>query len=763
MRKSKTKSRSLMLTASTAICALPIQLAAQDSEGGFMLEEAPEQEEVEITTSSVELGVGWVSEDSFKFGEYSGHENDGLFGVANVDILRRAPYDSDSTEYWSLTGTNLGLESRSVRAEYGQQGKFKIFGEYDQIPHFRFDDGETPFRGSGGTNLTLPPGWVAADQPADFAALSQSLQGLDIETERQRLGGGFSVNITEELELTASYQREEKNGLETVAGIFGTTGGNMRSVILPKPIDYTTDEMDVALAYSGERLQAQLSYHLSMFDNNQDSLTWANPYTAVAGEPSQSFAQGGQGRMALEPDNSAHQLALSAAYLLSPTMRLAGNFAYGRMFQNDDFLAYTINPNLNVPAGLPRDDLDGDVTTMHGKLIFTARPTPKSNIKVAYTFDDRDNDTPRDVYLTVPNDTGDQGTVDSSRARINRPYSRQSHEVNLDADYKILPSTRLGLGYDFETVDRDFTEVEDTYEHTGRIKVRSSPFSFGSGWLEYQFSTRDGSEYKSNQPFLVSHTDEFLGTLTDEAEFFENNPFLRKFYIADRRRHLISGGITAMPSEQLVLGLTGSYNMSNYHNTEIGLTDMKYGSITGDVAFMPNEALTLTGFLTFERAKYEQTGFERQGFGPGGSITPDSDLDALSGGFTTNGFWDMATTDNVITVGAGVEWTAIEDRLSFSADYAFSRSNTDFDLSARDFSSSGLPDLKTKLHSFGISGEYKVKENLSARLGYRFEYFDVDDFALDGVDEAVPTVLTLGNDSPNYNAHVVWASMVLHF
>ncbi len=49
-------------------------------------------------------------------------------------------------------------------------------------------------------------------------------------------------------------------------------------------------------------------------------------------------------------------------------------------------------------------------------------------------------------------------------------------------------------------------------------------------------------------------------------------------------------------------------------------------------------------------------------------------------------------------------------------------------------------------------------------LAYRFESFRSDDFALDGVDEGtIPRVITLGNHSFHYNAHLVGASLSLYF
>jgi MtrB/PioB family decaheme-associated outer membrane protein len=750
------KGTSLILIAATAICVWPLYAAAQTSDGGFMLEEGPKKEKAPITTSSIEVGVGWNSADSFKAGEYTGLNDRAPFAVGNVNVIRRAPRDGDSTMYWELTGTNLGLSSRSVRGEFGYQGTFSVYGEYDQIPHYRLDSAQTPFRGAGSTSLTLPPGWVPAGDAPDFTTLDASLRSVDIKTERKKYGGGFSWNFAKDLALSGSYHREDKDGLETIAGIFGTNGGNPRSTILPKPIDYTTHDADVTLSYNRPMLQAQLNYHLSIFNDNQSWLTWANPYNAVGGfapwDPSQDFNNGGQGRMALEPDNSAHQISLSGAYMITPTTRVAGNFSYGRMFQNDDFLPYTINSSLSAPASLPRDSLDGDVTTWHANMTLSARPMPKADAKLEYTFDFRDNNTPQDIYLEVPNDTADQGAIDSSSARINRPYSRRSHKVQADAGYRILPSTKVGVGYDFETVNRDFTEVEDTYEHTGRVKVRSAPVSFASGWVEYAFSKRTGSDYVSNNPFLASHTDQHIATFTVPSDFYENNPYLRKFYIADRDRHLVKGALTVIPTDQVTVGVSGAYSNSDYPNSTLGLTHMTYGSVTGDATFMPMDSVVLSGFVTYERGKYDVTNYQRGSTG----IAPTDMLDPTL-------FWTETSTDRGITAGAEVEWTAIKDRLTFSADYVFSRTTTEFEFEpGSGVTASPVPDLTSTLHSLGLKGEYKIQDNLSVKLGYRIERYDSNDFALTGM-EAIPLVVTLGNVPPHYTSHVVWSSIVYHF
>jgi len=761
---SKRNSRNLV--ASIILCAWPMSAMAQDSSDSFMIGEETEKKQVPITTSSVEVGFGRTNSDSFKFREYTGYGEDNFFAIGNIYLNQQAPYDGDSTKNWEIIGTNLGLSSRSVHAEYGHQGSFSLFGEFDQIPHFRFDDGETPYLGVGSMNLTLPSNWVPADDAPTLTNLDPNLRGVDIETERLRYGGGFSWNVSRDWEVSGSYHREDKDGLETIAGIFGTSGGNMRAAILPRPVDYTTQEADLTLTYNRPMFQGQLNYHLSLFNDNEDSLIWANPYTAQAAwDNSQDFNNGGLGRMALEPDNTAHQISASGSYLISPMTSVTGSFSYGRMFQDDDFLPYTINSSLTAadgvssPVPLPRNSLDGDVTTLHGTLALASHPLPKTDVNARYTFDMRDNNTPRDVYLTIPNDTGDdtgdQAALNEDRARINRPYSRTSHKVSLDAGYRVLSSTRVGVGYDFETINRDFTEVEDTDEHTGRVKVRSTPVPYVSGWAEYDYAVRSGSDYVSNQPFLDSHTNELIADLTanDPDDLFENNPFLRKYYIADRRRHRVKGGISVMPHDQVTLGLSGIYSDSDYHNTVFGLTEMKSTSVIADASFMPASNIDLSAFVGWDRAKYTDDGYQRGS----AAITPSTTLNP-------DLFWQQVATDKGLTTGVEAEWTAIEDLLTFAADYTYSRTRTDFDFNhGVGVVSSPLPTLKSSTHSFGVRGEFKVRDDVAIRLGYRFEDYDADDFALDSIGEDIPRVLTLGNESQDYTAHIVWTSLVVHF
>src|SRR3990172_4798301 len=59
----------------------------------------------------VEIGVGYVNQDSFKFGDYTGLEDHGPYFIGNMDLTGR---DNESANYWKIQADNLGLRSKSA-------------------------------------------------------------------------------------------------------------------------------------------------------------------------------------------------------------------------------------------------------------------------------------------------------------------------------------------------------------------------------------------------------------------------------------------------------------------------------------------------------------------------------------------------------------------------------------------------------------------------------------------------------------------------
>src|SRR6476661_6920703 len=77
------------------------------------------------------LGVGYVSEDSAKFGEYTGLDQKGAYVVADGDARYR-----DQEGLWlDLSAVDLGLDSRFFGVEGGKQGRYAVHLNYKELPH----------------------------------------------------------------------------------------------------------------------------------------------------------------------------------------------------------------------------------------------------------------------------------------------------------------------------------------------------------------------------------------------------------------------------------------------------------------------------------------------------------------------------------------------------------------------------------------------------------------------------------------------------
>lgn len=716
----------------------------------FLPDETPALETRPIYTSEVELGLGLVSEDAFKFGEYSGLEEEGAFLIGNVSFQSRAVFDDHDTTYFTLRGTDLGLTSRSLQFEYGQQGLFSIHLGFSQIPKNMIDDARTPYLfADDGTSLTSPAGWVPGDRDtSEMTELAASLNDIAFEHSREKYSGGFSLLPAKNWTITTNFTRELKDGSRTIAALFGTNGGNPAAAIIPEPIDYKTDAFDVSLGYAGKKGRFLASYHLSLFDNDLRSLEFDNIYASTRWAPAASWPEG-TGSIALAPDNQAHRLRFSGHYLVNATTRATGNLSWSRMTQDQTFLDYTVNPGLLVATPLPRASLGGEINTLRANLAVTTRPGPKLNVRASYRFEDRDNQTPRDIFIVVHNDTDNQGAIDSSDARINVPYSRTQHLFELDAGYRISNDMKLTGSYEYEEISRTFSDVSRTREHRIDGKLRFSPTQDLQGWAGVSYAAREGSTYDDNAHFVASHTPDYLGPDPD-AEF-ENHPLIRKSWVADRNQLKARGAATWMASDKLTVGFTGRYTADDYDETVVGLTESRGYSVTLDASYIASETFNAHAWVNFDARIFEQFGVASR---------PGTDLFDFAG----RG-WSVETDDGAGSFGLGVEWAAVKDKLDISLDANWLRSEASFDFKAGTLVSAlPLPDLTTELAGVNLQADYHYTKASTLRLRYRFQDLLIEDFANDGVEpDTLEDVLGLGNRPPDHSIHVVMFSTVYRF
>jgi MtrB/PioB family decaheme-associated outer membrane protein len=644
----------------------------------------------EGVSGELEFGAGHVSDDSFKFGEYTGLHNKGGFFVGNADIR----YRGEDAAYMDLSVTDAGLESRSLDIEGGKQGKYKLFLQYNEIPHYISDSAKTPFRGTGGNSLKLPAGWVTAPTTGGMTELDTSLRDVDLETERKRIGVGMSFIQGSHWEYEVKYRHETKDGERGRAGTF-----LFNSAQLVAPVDYETDQVDVTASYTRKKWQAKIAYYGSLFRNNKESLKWQNPYTpTVAGADT--------GQLALAPDNQFHQIVASGGYQLADRTRVIGDVAIGRMKQNKKFFPATKNPNLAVPLPLNKADTQVDTVTANFRVISSL--TDKLRLNATYTYNDRDNDSPRSTFFWV--------TTDSLAAtpRTNKPYSFTKNTFKVNTDYRFAKRMKAGVGYDYNTHKRTHQEVNKTKEHTlwGKLNVRARDNV--DLRMKVAHADRDGSDYD-----VVSEIEP------------PQNPRLRLFNMADRTRKTAEIHASITPLERISLGLGADYSKDDYDDSTLGLTESKEISINADASVVITEDISLHGFISHQKIKSEQAGSQT-------FSTPD---------------WTGENKDKINTAGIGVTYQVIKDKLNIGADYTVSKSDGDVTVKSG-APDSEFPDLSTTLKSLKLYATYQLQESLSLRATYWYEDYDSDNWTIDGVSpDTISNVLSFGEKSPTYDVN----------
>lgn len=680
-RTSKTRTLLLIATASAAM-TMPAAYAQQADTSAWACEFCPF---ASGHSGDYQLGASSVSNDSAYFGNASGYSDSGAY----INIDGEGAYNSERHQLrWMVE--DLGLDSRFAELSGGNQGRFGYKIAYREIPRDHFFTTQSVFQQATGETLSLPADWVPAALTSGFTALDANLAKQNIKSERSFFKVGGRYFLSSRFRFSADYRRLKHDGVDMHSGASFT-----QASLLARPIDYTTDEVDINIRYASDRGYLSLAWYLSDFDNGNDALSWENPFTA---SPGAEFPTQGQA-----PDNSFQQLSLSGRYRF-PVYRTVVSFstAFGRMEQDQAFLPFTSNPNLDA-GPLPRANLDGEVDTTNLAFTLTSKIFSKARIKLAYRYDERDNQTPQDLWTRVIADTFLSGDPES-----NIPYSYERSTLNLSADYKLFDTVRISGGYDRKTIDRDFQEVEQQTENSAWGRLRWRP----SG--TWQVDIKGGASERD----IDGRYD------TGLAASLGQNPLLRKYNLAYRYREFAEFTVTASPTgSPITVTVNGLYADDEYSKSQLGITAADEVRLTGDFSWAISDRASL--YLTggYESIESKQSGSEQFG-------QPD---------------WSASNKDEFHTFGGGFRIRQIGDKLNVQLDYTRSVGTTDIDLRSAGGGLSEFPDLESTLDFLRLKLSYRQSDRLELNLNLRYQSISVEDWALEGVGPTtLPVVLTLG-------------------
>ncbi len=491
---------------------------------------------------TADFGVGGVSGSSYKFGEYNGLQNSGPFGVGNFDFRGGAAYDSNSAWRWQMKGTDLGLETRSLYAEFGKQGKFRVYGSYSEMLANRSDSFQTPYLGAGTNNFTLPSTWLLP-VVAQKSATAQNFRGLDpiagsgsyystagvltaptaaqlltnatiraadlplfhnvnLSTKRTKVEFGMKLQLASNVYVPVSYSYEHKSGLKALGAVTSQVSEN--SVILPIPIDFDTSQANAAVFYRFKQLLVSAAYYGSYFTDNINSYT----YQDVADLTKSAT-------LATAPSNQFNQFTFTAMEKFKHNAKLVVSGSYGRNTQDDPFI--TAAQNGQLAFGLPTASLHGLVVSSLVNAKFTAEPAKKWNVVAHYRYANRDNQTPVNTYYFQDANESKSGTSafaglygnpatlgSNTNIYANRPYSDKTNQAEGEAEYAIAKKQWFAGEYKWEKVDRscpgswiDCSDARTTSEHTLGASWNKTSVAGFTGRATYDYSWRRGA-YNEN-------------------------------------------------------------------------------------------------------------------------------------------------------------------------------------------------------------------------------------------------------------------------
>lgn len=682
-----------------AVCAALPAAAAQQSGG-----EAPFAE-WECASCAVidgweivfESGPAWVPDDDFRYGDYTGLDRSGVYLLGDLFARYR---DADG-RYAIVESYSRGESAYGVFAEAGRQGVFDVTASVQSIPRRFFDATLTPFADAGGANLTLPAGWVHAPTTAGMAALADAARPVEIGWDRTHYGLGFALTPRPDWALSVDYRRREREGRARASASVLFSALEFAS-----PVDYATDDLEVALRYARDTWQASASYFVSVFDNAYDALTWDNPYTPIAGAD--------RGRQALAPDNEAQRVSVTGSALLPMQTTLTGHLSIGRMTQDERLLPFTSNPSL-AAGPLPAPSAGAAVDTTTFNLRAVSAPLARLTFEAEARYRDFDNETPIRIYDYVVTDA-----LPATVPVHGRAYDYTRSGIVLSTVYRVAGGSRLEVGVDAERFEREHQDRRSTQTRRVWLEFGSRIAGVSEIVVDVFEEQRDGSDYE-----------------TDVDAPAPENPLMRKYNLADRRRSGAQlrgawfGGARADFGVEIELG------NDRYPDSAIGLGESDYRRFTADFSYLFTDDVSIHGSYDNERYTVDQA--SSQSFS-----APD---------------WTATTDDRFETATVGAAHASLLGRLEAGLELVWADSTGRIRTETQGLESR-FPALTSDRRVVSLTLAYPYSESLKIGFSYHYEKMRSDDWALDGVGVAtVPGLMALGASAWNYSGSAAYFSV----
>jgi MtrB/PioB family decaheme-associated outer membrane protein len=685
----------------------------------------------------------------------------------------------NGTQRWSLTGTDLGLTSRSAGATVSEQGRWSFGINYDQLTHYTAGSYQTPYVGTMGGNIFTLPGFGAAAATTRTLSAVQlgQFHNMDINNNRDNttLTGAFILSPQWNFKFDVNHLDQSGAKLNSFGS--STFGGSLGQKIslLPMPTNSRTETVNLAANWVGEKAHATIAYFASFYRDNINGVkfdTWstATPVLQTYGTP---------------PSNNFQQINLTGGYALSARTKLAGGLSYS---YNTQDTAYVYDTGA-VTAGLapaPTASLNGAVATIHADLKLTDQTTKNLVLSAGFKYDDRDNRTSSNIYESRAINNNDIYHYPNTPLSVTKTQGEVAGDYRVDAKQKI----RVALSYD--VTDRECNQYAVGGGGGGAVVAVAPAYAPGTNCVTatstrdsklnatyrlrasdtvnlnfgYVFSARRTSFDENARPAMIGANGNLpLLTTTSGLNAGDYRGF-RPFFEASRNQNLLKFGGSWQANDKLSFNAGARYTDDNYLST-YGVQKGTSWGVDLDASYMFREQGILTAYVTQQQRTRDLTDVQRSPYLAASATVP-------SGGTFSN---DMKDTDT--TVGLNIKQGGLMGgKFDIAGDLTYSLGQTDYytqlnynllsgaPCSANTVLSCGsTPTIRNEMIQFKLTGTYQLEKNSKLSLGYLYRNLRSDDFYYNAYQYGyTPTgVLPTNQTSPSYAINMIFASFNYSF
>lgn len=656
-------------------------------------------------------------------------------------------------------GGSVGRADGFYRAELGQPGVFRLRARYDALPHVYADDARILFRGVGSESLQLPAGLVPGANPTDDVAAA--LAGLgERRIVQSRNDSNFDLRLALRPGLTwqAGYHLDRRHGERFFGGTlglpFGTTNSGSVTELL-EPIESRTHDWTSALEYAAPRLQANLRWRTSLYDNRRDALTWENPFAAtdlgfllVPGPPA--------GRAALAPDNASHQIQGDLATLLPWRGRVVLSGAWTRMAQDETLLPATINGAITRFDDLARRRAGARVDTWMLQSKLRLRPVGPVDLHLDFRIFDRDGDT---NYTALDPTTGDYGYVVEDVGPTGRvgapPFSHRRWNADAGADWRLTRKAKLGLAWNHEETRRANRARQLTRDDRLRAHLSTRILDRGTTRFSYELLKRTGSAYDPTRDAAYYAASPISVALAGPARSLRS---FRQFDLARSLGHELEWRTNWGIGQSGDLAFTTRWRQRDF-GSDYGVRDERGAEANLDASWLPSPELEAHFYAGWEWRSRRMKTIDSS-FGPA--------IDLTAGGptFPFANFWSWQSVVTTLSTGTGLTFhplRTIDLAIDYRLLYSRERVDTDFDRTG-----GALPfgiDPATAVaryapqrlvdHVLTLSGTKHWSDRIATTLLYRLYDSTIVDAQQTGLQPLINQNLYLAAVDDDFRAHLV--------